>query len=269
VGGAIGEGTYDLDPGPGTFELTTIDYDAYVCKLDSSGNFVWAITFDHSAGGGSAAISGTVEGDHVYTVGDFHGTVDFDPGPGTFEMTSDEGRDFVSKHDSTGNFVWAGQLGALPRGVVVHPNGDVYTIGFFTDTNDFDPGPGTFFLTPLGDSDGFVSKLDSAGNFVWAGQLGGPNRVRPWEVVVDSNGDVYTAGRFTGTVDFDPGPGTFYLTSSEETGFVCKLDSAGNFVWAGQLGGNVKNANGPSSTAPATSSGQGNWGACRTMGTAS
>jgi hypothetical protein len=234
-------GTYDFDPGPGTFELTTISADAYVCKLDSSGNFVWAIAF----GPDSSALSGTVDGDHVYPVGLFGGTVDFDPGPGTFELTSDEGIGFVSKLDSAGSFVWAVQLGDVPRGVFVDPNSSIYTVGFFFGTDDFDPGPGTFFLTSFGAEDGFVSKLDSAGHFVWAGQFGGPNLVRTWGVVVDSNGNVYTVGRFSDTVDFDPGPGTFFLTSiGEENSFVSKLDSAGHFVWAKQLGGTVMAARG-------------------------
>ncbi|MCL6499491.1 MAG: GNAT family N-acetyltransferase, partial [Firmicutes bacterium] len=43
-------------------------------------------------------------------------------------------------------------------------------------------------------------------------------------------------GYFEGTVDFDPGPGVFNLTSAGIPGysdiFVLKLDAAGNFLWA-------------------------------------
>ena len=43
------DGTVDFDPGPGIFNLTAQQRDIYVCKLDSSGSCVWAISV---AGGG-------------------------------------------------------------------------------------------------------------------------------------------------------------------------------------------------------------------------
>jgi hypothetical protein len=46
-----------------------------------------------------------------------------------------------------------------------------YTIGGFSGTVDFNPGSGIYNLTSIGDHDIFVSKLDSAGNFIWAKQI--------------------------------------------------------------------------------------------------
>src|SRR5438552_13354363 len=43
---------------------------------------------------------------------------------------------------------------------------------------------------------------------------------------------------FYDTADFDPGPGTYNLTSAGSSDiFISKLDSAGNFTWAKRLGG--------------------------------
>ena len=51
--------------------------------------------------------------------------------------------------------------------------------------------------------------------------------------VIDNLGNVYTTGSFQGTVDFDPGTGTYELTSVGETDiFISKLDANGNFLWA-------------------------------------
>ena len=57
-------------------------------------------------------------------------------------------------------------------------------------------------------------------------------------VTVDSSGNVYTTGKFKGTVDFDPGAETTNLTSNGNFDvFVSKLDSSGNLVWAKSFGG--------------------------------
>ena len=48
----------------------------------------------------------------------------------------------------------------------------------FQRIKDFDPGPAAFHLTSTG-WDTFISKLDTAGNFVWAKQVTGPSRPTP------------------------------------------------------------------------------------------
>ncbi|MCH8890811.1 MAG: hypothetical protein IH827_07025, partial [Myxococcales bacterium] len=97
--------------------------------------------------------------------------------------------------------------------MAVDAAGNVYTTGFFLGTADFDPGPGTFNLTSAGSVDVFVQKLDTAGNPVWAVGMGGTGTDQGLGVAVDGAGNVYTSGFFQGTADFDPGPGTFNLTS--------------------------------------------------------
>ena len=242
-------GTADFDPGPGTFNLTGVGgFDGFVSKLDSAGDFVWARQLGGTDSDEGLEVAVDSAG-NVYTTGRFAGTADFDPGPGTFNLTAVEGLGlsdvFVSKLDSAGNFVWARQLGGINtdigRGVAVDAGGSVYTIGEFQGTADFDPGPGTLNLTSAGQRDVFVSKLDSAGNFVWAKQLGGSNTDRGRAVALDAAGNVHATGLFSRTVDFDPGPGTFNLTAAgsnfSSDVFVWKLDSGGNLVWAKQLGG--------------------------------
>jgi hypothetical protein len=100
---------------------------------------------------------------NVYTTGRFHGTVDFDPGAGTKNLTSAGSDDiFVSKLDSVGNFVWAISMGGSNsdqgRGISVDSSGNVYTTGAFQGTSDFDPGAGTANLTSAGDFDAWRSK---------------------------------------------------------------------------------------------------------------
>jgi hypothetical protein len=236
-------GTADFDPGAGTASLTSAgEYDVFVSKLDSAGNYLWARQVGGSGGDTARAIA--VDGAaSVYTVGYFQGTADFDPGAGTGNLTSAGQEDmFVSKLDSAGNYVWARQLGGSSDdrgyGIAVDRGGNVYTTGWFYGTADFDPSLGTATFVSFGEYDVFVSKLDSAGNYVWARQLGGGSGNVGYGIAVDGGGSVYTTGYFNGTADFDPGSGTANLaTPSGEDVFVSKLDSAGNYVWARQLGG--------------------------------
>ena len=56
-------------------------------------------------------------------------------------------------------------------------------------------------------------------------------------IIVDKERNVYITGFFSETVDFDPGAGTYTLTTAEESSsFICKVDSNGKFIAARQLG---------------------------------
>jgi hypothetical protein len=218
--------TVDFDPGAGTYNLTSVGgQDIFVSKLDSSGNFVWA----KRMGGTESELGHGVAVDsagNVYTTGTFWGTVDFDPGAETYNLAAAGEYDiFVSKLDSSGNFVWAKSMGGTEwdegNGIAVDSAGHVYTAGEFEGTADFDPGAGTYNLTEGGT---FLSKLDSTGSFVWARSMGGTGREWGRGIAVDSAGGVCTTGWFVDTVDFDPGPGTYNLTSAGDYDiFVLKL----------------------------------------------
>jgi hypothetical protein len=67
----------------------------------------------------------------------------------------------------------------------------------------------------------------------WAKSFGGTNQDIGYAVAVDAAGNVYTTGRFGGTVDFDPGAGVASLTAAGPVNaFVSKFDASGNYVWA-------------------------------------
>lgn len=230
-------GTVDFDPGSGIFNLSAgAGIDVFISKLDSSGNFVWAKAIGGSNGIdiGYAIAVDTAGSGGVYTTGIFNGTADFDPGAGTFNLTSAGYIDiFISKLDSSGNFVWAIAMGGpgedYGQSIAIDPgSGDVYTTGNFWGTVDFDPGAGTFFLNGSGT---FISKLNSAGNFVWAKSMNG-YALGTSIALYPGNVGVYTTGIFYGSVDFDPGPGVYNLVSGHSDLFISKLDGSGNFVWA-------------------------------------
>jgi hypothetical protein len=72
-------------------------------------------------------------------------------------------------------------------------------------------------------------------NFLWAKDIAIGN-VTGTTMVLDSDGNIYTAGGFFNGFDFDPGPDTLPLPSTG-TGFISKLDPSGNLLWVKQISG--------------------------------
>lgn len=236
-------GTVDFDPSLSTFTLVSAgSSDIFISKLDATGNFVWAKRIGGTSSDSGSSITVDASG-NVYTTGIFQATVDFDPGAGTFNLVSAGADDiFISKLDINGDFVWAKKMGGssidIVSSIAKDASGNIYTTGYFEGTVDFDSGPSTFTLTSAGAEDYFISKLDINGDFVWAKKMGGTSYDNGGSVAIDGSGDVYTTGAFNGTVDFDPGIGTFTLASAGSNDiFVSKLDGAGNFIWAKTMGG--------------------------------
>ncbi len=234
--------TADFDPGAGTANLISAGaFDIFVQKLDANGNFVWAKSFGGSTQDRGNSITVDVSG-NVYTTGYFEGTVDFDPGTGTANLTSLGGNEiFIQKLDASGNFIWAKSFGASStdagQSITVDASGNVYTTGNFQGTIDFDPGAGTAILISAGAFDFFVQKLDASGNFIWAKSFGGSSSDQVRSCTVDASGNIYTTGTFQGTADFDPGSGTANLSSAGGNDiFVQKLDASGNFIWVKSFG---------------------------------
>ncbi len=76
--------------------------------------------------------------------------------------------------------------------------------------------------------------LSYAQTLEWATQTGGDRSPNMVDMKMDSQENLYIAGNFSDTVDFDPGAGLSQLSTGALTGasYIQKLDSDGNFVWA-------------------------------------
>src|SRR6185295_8986582 len=211
----------------------------------------WAVAFNsHNTENYRDASNGRTVGvdpqGNVYSAGLFQHTVDFDGGPGVYTVTATGPFDYgiyIVKQDPNGNLVWAKQLPLLVEfadiEMKVDRNGNVYLATYLGSAADVDPGPGVQMMTPIGSHDAFVIKLDTNGNLVWAKQFGGPGDTVPYATVLDLDQDnnVIVCGAFNNTVDFDPGPNTFNLTSTAHIqAFILKLNNNGDLMWAKQFG---------------------------------
>jgi len=178
---------------------------------------------------------------NIYAVGDFSGTVDFNPGPGFANVQAINDSVFLLKLDSGGGLVWVeiamdSEETVDLQAIRTDAAGNLYLIGQFTGTLGF--GPGGPPLTGPGGEDIFVGKFNSEGSQLWVKAMGGTLDDAGLGIATDAFGNTYTTGQFQGTADFDPGIGTFELTSVGSTDiFVQKLDTDGELLWAKAIGG--------------------------------
>ena len=146
------------------------------------------------------------------------------------------------------NFQWAKGFSSFynvtPYQVLVDNQNNIYEIGRFNGNADFDPGPNVFMLASGAPTSGnvgsiYVSKQDSNGNFLWAKTLGAQGSISPTELkpamCLDEAGNIYIAGLFFQTVDFNPDAGTNTLFSSDEAYFITKWNTNGVYQWATQF----------------------------------
>ena len=236
------QGTVDMDPGPGTVNVTSLGSDAFVIKLDNNGNYIWSKQWQVYS-------INTLEIDvnnNILLGGDFGGPADFDPGPGVYTMTGGNIYNdfFIFKIDENGNFKWAKQMPnqntASMQELTMESDskGAIYLGGNFTQSVDFDPSVGTAVLSSNGDNDGVVVKLDSNGLFSWVKQFGGAATDKVWSIEIDNADNILLTGQYNGTVDFDPGTAVFNLTNASNRGcFIVKLNNAGNLIFAKTFSG--------------------------------
>jgi len=244
--GSVFYNQMDADPGAGVTQLTAAGSgDVALIKLSSAGNFEWAIQLGETDFETARKVV-TDKNGNVIIAGYFHNTIDFDPGPSVYNLTSAGGQDgFIAKYDSSGNFLWAHAIGSSGTedfyGLAADTAGNVYSVGYFQNTIDFDPGSGITNLTATGGNANFFWKLDKDGNFIWVKQIA---YTFANDLALDANANIYVTGGFYGTVDFNPGSGTYNLTASGfgEDAFVMKLDKDGNFQWAGKMSGSSDEA---------------------------
>ena len=242
--GVFQKANNDFDPGPNVYNLSALGTnDAFILKLTASGSFNWV---KHLGGIGSSVNLNSAVIDNVGNIvvsGGFNGICDFDPSSSTFNMNGQNGYAFISRYNSNGNHLNAWQL-ANGGGFVDHiscdANGNIIATFGFNGTGDFDPGINTLLFTPNGPYDIAVCKFTSNGALVWGKQISGSFTERAFALQVTSNSEVIIGGQFQGTLNANPGPGTYTLASipgPNSDAYLIKLNVNGDFVWAKQFSG--------------------------------
>ena len=235
------QNTIDFDPGPLIQNFN--DDDLFILKLNSNGDIVWIKSIFINSDLSSGRDLDIDDSGNVYIAGVFHGTCDFDPGLQVVNKTANSWTDaFILKLDNNGNFIWVKHLEgtdyyATVNSIHFDSNSFLYIVGEISgDSIDFDPGVGTFYLDHIGGHDIYIAKFDINGDFIWAKSIASMQSEYANSVDTDSTGNIYLSGNFRDTVDFDPNSSIYNLSTDYGSGYILKLNSTGDFIWAQNIG---------------------------------
>ena len=235
-------GTVDFDPAQSSaFNLTSDGAeDIFIAKYASTNG---ALIFAEKAGGFSKDIGTSIDYDvngNILVTGTFSQLVDFNPDTNlVFSLNSELGSEdcFVLKLDNSGIFQWAQYVAGpetdLANEITSDASGAIYIIGSFRNITNFDPAQSNFLVTSLGNSDAFIAKYTSNGQFEWVRPIGGTGDDIGNYVYCDASNNIYATGLFSSSLTLNT-----TLTSVGGTdAFMAKYDINGNCSWSGNIGG--------------------------------
>ena len=218
TGGWFSE-SINFDPLCGEVRFGIGKDDAFLVKMDTSGNFEWAQVWGGEEDEMVLGIATDVEG-NVYAAGWFEGLSYL--APGFAEPHESHGRRdaFLCKFNSSGDFQWARSWGGTDyddaKGIVTDNSGCVYVVGAFSKTVIFGPDKDST-LTSTGGCDMYLVKYDSSGNYLWVTSAGAELNFYGNGIAFDPSGYVYIVGD-----EKNEGDGS---------GFLQKLDLDSNVIW--------------------------------------
>lgn len=209
--------TTGCDAANNTYLCTSGSYEMTVAKFDATGNLIWEKKVgDFNTGSRAEAHSLLVYPDgRFFIVGDFQGTVEFDPGPGVLSYVSSSVIDmdgFFATYDSSMTPIWikayTGGRIYFGRQCLTSMGNDLVTGGQVAGSVNI--GPGVNFSS--GTYGNFVLKTDAFGNMIGGGVFSATGKTQT--VNVDATGRMILAGNFSGTPDMDLTPNNVYTLAS-------------------------------------------------------
>src|ERR1051325_6198863 len=237
----------DFPTTAGAFQTQYGGGDAFVAKLNPSGNALVYSTYLASASGNGIAIDSA---GNAYITGDA-GATSFPTTASAFQ-TAPVGYDaFITKLNATGSALvysarFGGNLDDFSRGIALDGSGNAYITGWtvcrstvctFPTVNAFQPNYAG------GNNDAFVTEINSSGSaLVYSTYLGGGkiiNGTDDWgeAIAVDSTGSAYVTG-YTYSPDFPVTAGAFDTARAGLDAFVTKFTpDGGSLVYSTFLGG--------------------------------
>lgn len=167
---------------------------------------------------------------NLYFTGTLDGSEDFDPGPGTYQVTCVDGV-FFAKYDANGGLQFVNEYapsgvlsGNAITGITTDETENILITGYCDVNISF--GGGTLA------SGQFIAKYDSNGNYIYSKNISSDGGFAE-AIQTDNNNNIYIYGTLSQTTDIAPGPVVSLLNSG---GFFAKYDSTAVLVFGRNIG---------------------------------
>ncbi|MCD4742293.1 MAG: SBBP repeat-containing protein [Desulfobacteraceae bacterium] len=215
--------------------------DAFVAKLNSSGELQWN-TFMGSAGGDHGKAIAVDSSGNIYVAGYSSATWGITPNPVIDHVGGNDA--FVIKLNNSGVRQWNTFMGSAGsdegHGIAVDGAGNVYVAGYSTATWGSSP-----VNAYAGNYEVFVAKLDNNGVRLWNTFMGSAGYDYFSAIAVDGSSNVYVAGSSTATWGSLPDPVNAHAGGDD--GFAVKLNTSGVRQWNTFMGSGLANSSDASS----------------------
>ncbi len=210
--------------------------DIFIFKLDATGSPLWSIGTGGMNDDEVTALCTGVNGE-IYIAGNFKSSaITF----GTSTLMNAGGSDlFFTKLDANGNFPWAFAVGGSTDDSVhcisADNIGNIYLGGeFSSDSITF--GSNTLVNTTNGNSDAFITKVDSLGSIIWCKSISGTGNESATGISSEVAGNICITGSYSSqsiTID-----STILSNASQADDiFIVKYDNGGNILWTKKASG--------------------------------
>ncbi len=230
-----GTGDIDFDMGPGSSTLPEISFkDLYLVKYDANNNLDWLLSFEGTVVSNQIRAMVSDDDGNIYIGGAFSGRLHLTE-DGQNEITSfGSTSTFLAKFDKDGNLIWQFTIGdtnfsQYPDELYIVNNRLIVQL-VYSGTFDVDPGSGS---TMLSGSSNAMLVYDLDGALVEANTHKGSTNVDA--SAIDSDGNLYIGGLFSGLVTFDYKSNASILSNGIFDAFLVKYDSNFNLVWLKRL----------------------------------
>jgi gliding motility-associated-like protein len=230
ISGQFDSSDFDADPGTGTTILSTAGgNDAFIIKLNTNGQFMWA----HDIGGELTDYGGHLSTDSQGNVIDgirYEATVTV--GGNTYTNNSGGFNGLTIKYDPNGNVIWAINLADATDAESdysgIDSQDNIVVTGHFSGNDNFNPLGAAKTLNGNGNGI-FIAKYTSAGILLWVQEFNGSTAI----VCVDSQNDIFVDGPFSSPTNFN---GTILNNTGSQDLFLAKYSSTGVFQYAKDIG---------------------------------
>src|SRR6476661_1187 len=198
----------------------------FVAKRDAAGTVLWLNHLQPDNNGEYESYVAVDAAGHVYVTGYFTTRLEL----GSTVLTSPGTDAYLAKYDAQGALQWVRQGGAgdiYAQGIALDAAGNVVIAGDYATAVDFGG-------SALSGGGLFMYKVSPAGAVLQASQVSNNAPAVANDLALDAAGNAYLTGTFSGSVTM--GSTTLSSAGGDDI-FLCKLDAAGNLLWAQSAGG--------------------------------